>query len=380
MNGQLHLNILGTRGIPARHGGFETFAQRLAMYLVQRGVTVTVYCQSERGTDLDGRHDEWNGIRRVHFGTRLKGAAGTMEFDLACVRHVLDKPGADLVLGYNTAVFSLLQRRAGRHVFMNMDGIEWMRKKWSWPARRWLKLNERVGARLCDVPIADHPAISDHIARRTSRVCAVIPYGADTVSSADPTVLKSIGPGLTPDGYFLVVARMEPENSVLEVVRARSIARCGHKLVLVGPTNPDNAYHRQLVQHAGPDVLFAGGIYDDAALKALRFHARAYVHGHQVGGTNPSLVEALGAGNAVIAHDNRFNRWTAGKDQHFFRSAEGCAVQMTALAHDSLALRRAREAARARHNEMFRWDKVLGQYAALMLGMGQTDQVQIAAE
>lgn len=375
MVGHSHLNIMGTRGIPAAHGGFETFAEKLALYLVRRGVTVTVYCQSEGPVDLKGREDQWQGIHRVHFGTRRRGVAGTMEFDLACVRHVLDRPGCDLILGYNTAVFNLLQRLKKRQIYMNMDGIEWKRAKWSFPARMWLLLNEVIGANLCDIPIADHPEIGRHVARRSRNKPVVIPYGADVVGAADDGPVRELG--LRTRQYFISVARIEPENSILEIVQAFQAADTGMDLLVLGRIDTENSYHQRVLRAGGAKVHFPGAIYEDHKVKSLRFHARAYFHGHQVGGTNPSLVEALGAGNAVIAHDNVFNRWTAGDGQRFFGSTEQCRDHVRILASDDIALYKARIAARERHAQDFRWPEVLGQYEALMIDRAA---VQIAAE
>ncbi len=371
-----HLNILGTRGVPAAHGGFETFAERLALFLVRNGFTVTVYCQTDGPADLQGREDFWKGIHRVHFGTKRSGAAGTIEFDLKCVRHVLKQPGVDLVLGYNTAVFNVLQKIKRRKVYMNMDGIEWKRKKWSTPAKLWFLINEIVGANLADTPIADHPEIGRHVSKRTIRTPVVIPYGADSVKRA------SIGPihdlGLRSRGYFISVARVEPENSILEIVTAFNLAKTSMPLVVLGNLDPDNSYHRKVKQTADKQIMFPGAIYDDDRVKSLRFHARAYLHGHQVGGTNPSLVEALGAGNAVIAHDNKFNRWTAGKEQRYFSSVSTCREHIDRLAQDDVALQAAKISARERHADKFRWESVLSQYQSLLLN--QPHAAQIAAE
>jgi len=375
MHGHTHLNIMGTRGVPAAHGGFETFAERLALYLVNRGITVTVYCRSDGAVDLEGREDYWRGIHRVHFGTRYGGVLGTMEFDLACVRHVLNRPGCDLVLGYNTAIFNVLQRIKKRQVYMNMDGIEWKRAKWSLPAKLWLLMNETIGANLCDVPIADHPEIGNHVAKRSRTAPVVIPYGADIVGAAQDGPVRDLG--LLPGKYFVSIARIEPENSIKEYVEAFTAADTDMDLLVLGRLEADNAYHQTVLAVASDRVHFAGAIYDDHIVKSLRFHARAYFHGHQVGGTNPSLVEALGAGNAVIAHDNMFNRWTAGPGQHYFDSVESCQAHIQTLAHDDLALYKSRIAARERHAAEFRWHNVLGQYEALMLGDAS---VQIAAE
>lgn len=358
---QKTLNILGTRGIPAQHGGFETFAEHLALYLVARGWQVTVYCQCEDGTHQDGETDDWQGVRRVYFGTRRTGPVATMEFDYKCVRHVLGQPGVDLVLGYNTAVFNILQRLRGRRVVMNMDGIEWKRDKWSIAAKVWFYLNEVAGANLCNVAIADHPEIGRHVQRRCFKKPVVIPYGAATIDAAGAPPLD-----LTPDRYFVSIARIEPENSILDMVQAAQALPEGFQCVVLGRLDDANPYHRAVRAAAGERVLFPGAIYDTAQVTALRFHARAYLHGHRVGGTNPSLVEALGAGNAVLAHDNHFNHWTTGGTQSYFSDIAACESQMRALAVDDARVATARQAAREQHRQMFLWDDVLGAYESVL--------------
>ena len=223
------INILGIRGIPGAHGGFETFAERLALYLRDRGWMVNVYCQLE--PDADGRlaenyEDDWEGIHRIHFGNRRKSSAGSVIFDWRCVRDVLKRPGIDLVLGYNTAVLTVLQRLYGRKVFMNMDGIEWQRAKWSRPIKAWFYLNEFIGANICTVPIADHPEIAQHLRRHGSKRAVVIPYGADQVDNASESLVRAIG--LEPDKYLISIARIEPENSVATDCSRlfEKIARC----------------------------------------------------------------------------------------------------------------------------------------------------------
>ncbi|MCO6184854.1 DUF1972 domain-containing protein [Rhizobium sp. L1K21] len=364
----MHINILGIRGIPAAHGGFETFAARFAPWLVERGHTVTVYCQEDDG-EAGPWVDTWQGIERVHFRPRREGAKGTMEFDLACVKHVLDRPGVDLVLGYNTAVFNILERFKGRKIAMNMDGIEWKRAKWSLPAKIWFFLNEIAGANLCSVPIADHPEIAKHVKKRCLKTPVMIPYGSDEIVEAPSEPLAALG--VEPGKYLISIARIEPENSILEMVQAFSSLNVDAKCVVLGKLFDDVAYHRAVKAAAGPNVIFPGAIYDQSIVSSLRYHARAYLHGHQVGGTNPSLVEALGAGNAVIAHDNRFNRWVAGDKQFYFASTEEAASRMMEVFEDDQAVEAARSAARARHAEEFRWEKVLKAYESALLKLEQ---------
>lgn len=359
-----HLNILGTRGIPAGHGGFETFAEQLAVYLHARGWTVTVYCQVDEKTEnLVAREDTWNGIQRVNISAG-SGGVGTMLFDLRCVFDVLRRPGVDLVLGYNTALFNVLQRVAGRRVVMNMDGIEWKRAKWSLPAKIWFYVNEVIGSNSSSTSIADHPEIAKHLAERSFRGSTMIPYGAPVIDDAPADLIASRG--VEADRYLVSIARIEPENSILEMVQAFSDRPRGLKMLILGKLDDANPYHRAVKEAAGAGVTFAGAIYDQSIVKALRFHARAYMHGHQVGGTNPSLVESLGAGNAVIAHDNRFNRWTAGAGQLYFSSVEQCSVAITRIETDMAFVGEARRLSRQRHAEDFRLSSVLGAYEAVL--------------
>ena len=361
------INILGIRGVPARHGGFETFAERLARYLCDNGWAVNVYCQLE--PDPNGRlaknyEDDWEGIHRIHIGSRYKSSAGSTVFDWLCVLDVLNRPGVDLTLGYNTAVFTTVQRVYGRKVFMNMDGIEWKRAKWSFPVKAWFYLNECIGANVANVPIADHPEISRHLGRHGLTGAVVIPYGADLILDAPVSPIKNMS--LDREEYLISICRIEPENSILEIVRAFSRRPRGVKLVVLGRFDKNNSYQRAVRAAASEEVIFPGSIYVQAILVALRYHALAYVHGHQVGGTNPSLVEALGAGNAVIAHNNRFNRWVAGDEQFYFSDEDSLSQAVeTVLARDNRIVR-ARDAARARHSAQFTWDNVLAEYERLL--------------
>lgn len=368
MTTQKHLNILGCRGVPAQHGGFETFAERLALFLVERGWTVSVYCQVESGASGDAApapvEDEWRGVRRVLVSSRTSGPLQTVGFDWKCARDVRRRPGVDLVLGYNTAAFNIAQRLGGRRVVFNMDGIEWKRGKWTLPIKVWFFLNEVIAANIATRAIADHPEIIRHFSRRSRKRAVMIPYGSDLIEMADEAEIGRLG--LQADRYFISIARVEPENSVLEMVRAFSREKRGMKYVVLGKLEDTNPYHRSLREAAGGEVVYPGAIYDKSTVAALRFFCRAYLHGHQVGGTNPSLVEALGAGNAVIAHDNAFNRWTAGAGQLFFRDVEDCAHHIGELAGGAGRLDEARTAARARHRESFLWEDVLQAYERVL--------------
>jgi glycosyltransferase involved in cell wall biosynthesis len=358
------VRILGTRGIPASHGGFETFAEHLALYLAARDWNVTVYCQDDVGRDI--YEATWKGVRCVHIPVTQKGALGTIVFDLKSTLHTAKTPGLILTLGYNTAVFFVWYRLKGLTNLSNMDGIEWRRQKWGGFAKAWFYLNEWAGAWLSNHLIADNPEIKKHLSSRVnSGKITTIAYGADRVEQADADVLARYG--LTPNGYAILIARAEPENSILEVVRAWSRRVRGVKLVVLGKYDPDHTYQCAVKDIASDEVLFLGAIYESKVVKALRFFSRLYIHGHQVGGTNPSLVEALGAGNAVLAHDNLFNRWVAGDESLFFSSEDGCAAALDSLLSDDAKLARLRESSIARHSKSFTWEQVLNEYEKLLL-------------
>lgn len=357
------LIIMGIRGIPAAHGGFETFAEHLAFYLRDRGWHVTVYCQEGRAAQ---RYiDQWEGIERIHIPVRRSGALGTVEFDIKCVADVAGRDGVILTLGYNTGFLAPWLRLKGRHNFINMDGIEWKRDKYGLPARLYLWVNERLAAWSGAFLIADHPQIEQRLRMIAPRAdIMMIPYGGDAPDAGDINRLSDLG--LEPQRYFTVIARPEAENSILEIVEAFSRIRHGVKLVVLGIYDPALAYQARVLAAAGPDILFPGPIYDKATLHALRKHCIAYLHGHRVGGTNPSLVEALAAGNAIIAHDNMFNRWVAGDAALYFSDIAGCQAAITRVARENTLRGMMQKNAISRWKMAFDWPMVLGDYQKLL--------------
>jgi glycosyltransferase involved in cell wall biosynthesis len=358
------LRILGTRGVPAAHGGFETFAEHLALYLVKQGWRVVVYCQDDGTGPVF--EDVWQGVERVHIPVSQAGPKGTIVFDWQATAHAARFGDLCLTLGYNTAVFCALLRLKGIPNLINMDGIEWSRAKWGGVAKTWFWLNDWAGCWLGNHLVADHPQIKVHLQSRVagSKV-TTIPYGADAVSSAPLEPVRALG--LEPGRFLTVIARAEPENSLLEMVQGFSAKPRGYQLVVLGNYQQENAYHRAVKSAAGAEVRFVGAIYDKAVVQALRFHSAAYVHGHQVGGTNPSLVEALGASNAVVAHDNRFNRWVAGDGAVYFDGADAFSARMDELLGDPAKLEAMRARSRERFEAAFTWPDVLAQYEALLV-------------
>ena len=357
------LRILGTRGIPASHGGFETFAEHLALYLIGKGWRVVVYCQDDGSGPVFT--DTWQGVERLRIPVAQEGPLGTMVFDWQAIAHAARYKDLCLTLGYNTAVFCALLRLKGIPNLINMDGIEWSRAKWGPLAKTWFWLNDWAGCWLGNHLIADHPRIQAHLQSRVpASKITMIPYGADAVTSAPLQPLQALR--LLPGLYLTVIARAEPDNSLLEIVKGFSVKPRGLQLLVLGNYEARNAYHCAVKAAASPEVVFAGAVYDQRIVQALRFHCTAYVHGHRVGGTNPSLVEALGAGNAVIAHNNRFNRWVAGRGAAYFTDADSFSRRLDELLANPATLAALRQRGTARFNDAFGWTNVLDAYAKLL--------------
>ena len=360
------ISIMGIRGVPARHGGFETFAERLAPFLVANGWAVTVYCQEDKDVNTF-RESTWQGVRRVHIGVGADTALNTIRFDWVSISHAIrDRPSIVLTLGYNTAAFGLRLRLAGIPNVLNMDGIEWSRKKWGPMARAWLYANDWAGCLSATHLIADHPEIARHLESRVApRKITVIPYGAAAADDIGIEPLEAFG--LKSGRFVTVIARPEPENSILEIVQAFSARERGLELVVLGNFKPESfPYHANVVASASKEVRFLGAIYDQTVVKALRRHCLLYIHGHRVGGTNPSLLEAMGAGNPVLAHDNRFNRWAASDGAEYFADATSCRDALNRLLGDEAKRGQLASANLDRALGTFAWRDVLMAYGSLL--------------
>lgn len=357
----MKIAILGTRGIPNNYGGPEANAEFMAPIFLRMGHEVTVYSPDEHPY----RGSEWNGIRirRVFNQESRLGIWGTLAYDYLCLRDAA-RGEFDILLelGYvPVAIFyPLFRRRRGRLV-TNMDGLEWKRSKWSYLLQRFAELTERLGARHSDALIADNEAIREYLQRKYGRDSTFIPYGAKPVHAPDASRLGEWH--VAPGGYHMLIARMEPENNIemaLEGYRRSGDAR---PFLVVGRTT--TRHGRDLVARYGraPGVRFLEAIYDYDALSALRGHAAWYFHGHSVGGTNPSLVEAIATHALVAAHDNPFNRSVLGENALYFADADDVA---RIIATDPAPLR-ARFVARnlEKAARVYNWESVAAQHVAL---------------
>lgn len=358
------VRMLGTRGVPANHGGFETAVENVGFFLRDQGWRVIIYCQTPgRGPITE---DVWNGIERVLIPTAGEGALGTAQFDLRSILHASRFRDICLTMGYNTAGFNVIQwLRRIPNVF-NMDGIEWSRARWGRFKRSTLWINERIACWIGTELIADHPVIEQHLETRARKSkLTTIAYGANAVTEAPTAPVTSRG--LVPGEYLTLICRPVDENSILELVKGFSSKRRNHCLAVFGNYDPEtNEYHRAVMAAASDEVMFVGSVYDADEIAALRFHASGYLHGHTVGGTNPSLVEAMGAGNAVVAHDNPFNRWVVADGAVYFSNADEAADAISAILDDANLRRDLGAKNRRRHAAEFTWERIGGQYEQLL--------------
>ena len=360
----MRIAILGSRGIPARHGGFETFAQEIALRLSERGVEATVFCEAKAG----GRPVRFGKVRLEYVRAPLAGPIARILYDLGGLLRCRKRYDVVYMLGYGSAFLCWIPRVFGRQVWINMDGLEWQRSKWGPLARLWLKTMEGLACRLAHRVIFDNQALQHAVAKRRKRIAptSVLAYGAPVQTKApDAARVRSLG--LEPGRYLLAVCRFEPENNLLEIARAAAAREGGAPLVVVSTTEERTPWHKQVMAQAGPMVRFIGPVYDPAVLRALRFHALCYLHGHSVGGTNPSLLEAMGCGNLVLAHDNPFNREVLGEMGRYFVDEADLADKLWDIERMSERQRRLiGDGARDRVVNFYGWNAITDAYVHLL--------------
>ena len=367
----MRINILGTRGLPAQHGGFETCVSELAPYLVSHGHQVYVYCQGTGPAGLN-RQATFGGARLIHMGRR-GGALATVLFDLQSTWHAARHGGVALIFGYNTAIFALILRLFHRRVIINMDGIEWQRRKWGKLPKLWFWFNELAACALTHRMIADHPAIQHHLSRGhlrrvTKNKLVMIPYGAHPAE-------RNARADLLPDelhgkSYACIVARAEPENTILEMVEAWSLHERGALLAVVGSYNWLDVYQSKVLAAASEEVVFLGPIYETEVVRAIRSNSLAYLYGHTVGGTSPTLVEAMACGTPIIAFQTVYSEWVAGTAGVYFRDSTELNGILSTLLTDTKTLGRLSANSRSRWAAEFTWERVLTQYNTILASEG----------
>lgn len=358
----MKIALVGTRGVPARYGGFETCAEELGRRLAARGHEVRVYCRSSL---YPKRLANYEGMTLVYLPALKVRALETLSHTALSLLHAAAR-GDDALLVFNLANSPLLwvARLAGKRVVLHTDGLEWMRGKWPAAGRRYYRWAERLAVKLRVVLISDSAEIQKYFERSHGRRTEYISYGAPVLESASPALLEPFG--LRPGGYFLQMARFEPENNVDLTVEAFLGLETDKILALVGGSPYRTPYVEKLraVQH--PRVKFLGFVYDRDALRELLTNSCAYVHGNEVGGTNPGLLQAMGAGCLVVARDVVYNREVAGPAALYFRKdAADLRAKMAWTLDRPARLVEMKAAARKTVRERYDWDAVALAYESL---------------
>ena len=361
MDRRLRVAIIGDRGIPARYSGFSTLVEEIATRMVaNHGMDVTVYCRSQY---FDQHPPEFRGVRLVYLAAPGGKSFESLWHSARAILHAALRPfDVAIVLdpGNSPLTLPLLLRRMP--FVIHTDGLGWQRRKWSPLQQRYYRWSEWVSARLAPHLVCDAPAMQRYYLDEYKAASAYIPYGGEAGGPPDDSAPERCG--LERGRYHLVVARLEPENNVDLIIREYKSSNARLPLVYVGGTPYESDHSRAIFAEADERVKCLGSVYDAGLLNGLYKHCRSYIHGHEVGGTNPSLIRAMAAGAACVPIDVVFHREVLGGQGLFFsRDAGSLAGIITNLeGDDSLTARLGREA-RTRAERFYRWDAVAAGYA-----------------
>jgi glycosyltransferase involved in cell wall biosynthesis len=360
----MKLAILGTRGIPANYGGFETFAEELSVRLASRGHDVTVY---GRSNNIRYPHSSFKGVKLVILPT-----IGTKHLDTAAhtflsVFHALFLR-FDCVLMCNAAnaIFALVPRFSATPIALNVDGIERKRKKWGPTARAWYRLSERLSTIIPNVVVTDAAVIRDYYRNEYRAPSVMIAYGTTCERVESTETIDRLG--VRSREYFLYVSRLEPENNAHVVISAYERVHTDKPLLIVGDAPYAHRYIEQLKSTRDTRIRFTGAIYGHP-YRELQSHAYAYIQATEVGGTHPALIEGMGAGNCVLANDTPENHEVLGDCGLFFDSADSLANRIRRTLEDPALVEELRAKALARAKTTYSWDAVADAYEKLFRQM-----------
>lgn len=360
----LRIAMLGTRGVPAAYGGFETAVEEIGRRLVERGHTVTVYCRnSKTGTPVTSHL----GMQLVHLPALRLKAAETLSHTALSVAHIMFSAKPDLAFVFNAAnaPFVPWLRMLGVPAAVHVDGLEWKRDKWNGAGRRYYLSAEKLAVRTADALIADAQGIADYYARKFRVETELLTYGTKIIRNPESTRLGELG--IRPHEYHLVVARFEPENHVDLIIEGYHLSNATYPLVVVGSAGYPGDHADRITALAASDqrVRLLGGLWDQPQLDQLYANALTYAHGHSVGGTNPSLLRAMGGGTSVLAYDVDFNREVLGTDGRFFTTAETLRELIDDAEHHASQSQDVGQRLQRRARDLYDWDLVAEGYEDL---------------
>jgi len=358
----MKIAIIGTRGVPARYGGFETCAEELGRRFAGDGHAVDVFC---RAGYYGQKIKQYLGMNLLYLPYLRFKSLDTLSHSLVSLLCALTK-GYDVLVVFNpgNGPFLILPKAFGLRTVLNVDGLEWEREKWNRLGKSYHRWAARVAARLADILVADSVEIQRYYLEKWQRRTEYISYGAHWESSQEPSLLEQFG--LAPNEYFLQITRFEPENNPLLSVQAMQRLRTEKKLVLVGGARYASAYAKRIAAQRSDRVRLLGFIYDSGILRELRTNCLAYIHGNEVGGTNPALLQAMASGRLVIARDTVFNREVLGEaGLYFSRADQDLASRMEWIIHHQGELGPYQTKAKEIIAQKYQWEAAARSYERL---------------
>jgi glycosyltransferase involved in cell wall biosynthesis len=375
----MRIAILGTRGVPASYGGFETFAEQLSTRLVARGHHVTVYCRSHY---VSPRQLEYRGVHLKVLPTiRHKYLDTVIHTFVASLHATSGGFDAALICNAANAPFAPLLRLVGTPVAINVDGLEHKRKKWNWLARRYYLIAEKLSTTLPNETVTDARVIQEYYLARYSHPTTMIAYGAEVSRTHDRQAVRRWG--LEPNRYVLYVSRLEPENNAHLVIEAFKRVKTPHKLVIVGDAPYAHEYIESLRLGArrDPRIVFTSFVFGDA-YRALQQNAYCYIHATEVGGTHPALLEAMGYGNCVLTLATPENVEVVGDAGIPYADATDLEAKLRRVLSDGAIVNTYRQRAQNRVRAHYDWERVVDRYENLfarMAGQPEPHAEQFAA-
>ncbi|MDM1073370.1 DUF1972 domain-containing protein [Empedobacter brevis] len=353
--------IFGTRGIPNYHGGFEQFAEFFAVYLANKGEDVYVYNSSIHPY----KEQTYNGVKLIHCKDPedKMGTPGQFIYDLNCILDAR-KRNFDVILqlGYTSSTIWWWLMPKTAKIITNMDGLEWKRSKYSKKVQHFLKYAEKLGAKHSDHLVADSLGIQSYLRNKYNKASTYIAYGADVFTTPDESILNKYQ--IKKGEYSLLIARFEPENNLEMILDGVSISSKKETFLVIG--KHETAYGEFLKNKykAFSNIIFTGGIYNFEELNNIRYYSRLYFHGHSVGGTNPSLLEAMASNCLICANDNQFNKGVLKKNAFYFSDSKDVNQLYTHLEKEN-ELEKIHQNINAIQNE-FSWEIINEKYYELI--------------
>src|SRR5436309_3005002 len=367
----MRIAILGTRGVPASYGGFETFAEHLSTRLVARGHDVTVYCRAHY---VSPRQIEYHGVRLKVLPTiRHKYFDTVVHTFLSALYALPERFDAALICNAANATFAPLLRMVGTPVAVNVDGLEHKRKKWNWLGRSYYKLAERLSIILPNETVTDARVIQEYYMARYNAPSTMIAYGAEVERRPEPAVRQW---RVEPNRYVLYVSRLEPENNAHLVIEAFKKVRTAHRLLIVGDAPYAHEYINELRARARGDkrIIFTGFVFGND-YRMLQQNAYCYVHATEVGGTHPALLEAMGYGNCVLTLAAPENVEVVGEAGIPYADEADLATQLQRVLRDGSLVSSYRLRAQERIRKYYDWEHVVDCYEELFAKMsGRSDK------